>query len=110
MVAHTNNVIEDHWWFVDSGAYSHITNELENLTLQQQPFQCHELVVVGSGGSLEIENTSLAIFHSSKSQFHLRNILHCPKATTNLLSIQKLCQDNHCYFKLTPSHFFVKHN
>jgi hypothetical protein len=64
-------------------------------------------VAVGNGGGLTIENTGSALLHSSHSNFHLKNILHCPQAATNLLSIQKFCQDNACYFLLTSSHFFV---
>jgi len=108
MVAHINNSLEDQQWFADSGANSHITNELENLTLQQQPFQGQETVAVGNGGGLAIENTGSAILHSPHSNFHLNNILHCPQAATEMLSIQKFCQDNACYFLLTSTHFFVK--
>ena len=38
----------------------------------------------------------------------MSNILHCPQASANLLSIQKFCKDNFCYFILTSSHYFVK--
>jgi hypothetical protein len=39
--------------------------------------------------------------------FKLNNIMHCPKASANLLSIQKLCIDNCCYFILTSSHYYL---
>jgi hypothetical protein len=35
MVAHTNTTIDKQQWFSDSVANAHITNELENLTIQQ---------------------------------------------------------------------------
>jgi len=108
MVAHLNNTHDDQQWFADSGANSHITNELENLSLQQQPFPGNETVAVSNGGGLAIENTGSAILHSPHSDFHLKNILHCPHAAAKLLSIQKFCQDNDCYFVLTSTHFFVK--
>jgi hypothetical protein len=108
MVAQTNSTCEEQSWFADSGANAHITSELENLTIQPQPFQGPELVAVGNGAGLNIEHTGSTIIHSSNIPFHLKNILHCPTATTNLLSIQKFCQDNNCYFILTSSHFFVK--
>jgi hypothetical protein len=111
MVAHTNTTIDEQEWLADSGANTHVTNELNNLTLQQ-PFQGRDSVVVGNGAGLAIENTGSSIFQPSqpcfKSDFHFNDILHCPKASTNLLSIQKFCHDNHCYFKLTSTHFFVK--
>jgi hypothetical protein len=108
MVAQTNSTREEQSWFADSGANAHITSELENLTIQPQPFQGPESVAVGNGTGLNIEHTGSTIIHSSNIPFHLKNILHCPTATTNLLSIQKFCQDNNCYFILTSSHFFVK--
>lgn len=33
---------------------------------------------------------------------------HCPNVLTNLVSINKLCKDNHYYFILTANSFFVK--
>jgi hypothetical protein len=105
MAAQTNTELDDLQWFADSGANSHITNELENLSLQQQPFKGSEAVAVGDGGGLEIENTGSAILTSSNSHFHFKHILHYP---TNLLPIQKFYKDNDCYFILTDSHFFVK--
>jgi hypothetical protein len=107
MMAQTNSEIEDQQWFADSGANAHITNELEHLSIQQ-PFQGKESVAVGNGAGLEITHTGSKILNSYNYQFHLKNILHCPQAATNLLSIQKFCQDNSCYFILTASHYFVK--
>jgi hypothetical protein len=69
-------------------------------------------MAVGNGARLAIENTSSSSLIPSNSKFQtnflLKDILHCPKASANLLSIQKFCHDNHCYFKLTSTHFFVK--
>ena len=66
MVAHTNAAFEDQKWFVDSGANAHITNELENLTIQQ-PFQGTDTVEVGNGAGLAIEKFN----HSSLFFFKL---------------------------------------
>jgi transposase InsO family protein len=108
MVAQRNAAVEDQQWLADSGANTHITNELENLTLQQ-PFQSDETVAVGNGAGLAIENSGSSILLSSNSKFHLKDVLYCPpQATVNLLSIQKFCHDNDCYFKLTSTHFYVK--
>jgi hypothetical protein len=107
MVAHINSEIEDQQWLADSGANAHITNELEHLSVQQ-PFKGNDSVAVGNGAGLQIENTGSTILNSENYHFHLKNILHCPQAATKLLSIQKFCQDNSCYFILTASHYFVK--
>jgi hypothetical protein len=80
---------------------------LENLQIQQ-PFQQKEEVAVGNGTGIQIENTGSTLLHSPHSSFKMSNILHCPQASANLLSIQKFCKDNFCYFILTSSHYFVK--
>jgi hypothetical protein len=107
MVVHLNSEIEDQQWLADSGANAHITNELEHLSIQQ-PFKGNDSVTVGNGAGLQIENTGSTILNSENYKFHLNNVLHCPHAATKLLSIQKFCQDNSCYFILTTSHYFVK--
>jgi hypothetical protein len=107
MVAHSNSAYEEQQWLANSGANAHITNQLENLQIKQ-PFQQAEDVAVGNGTSLTIENTGSTLLHSPDSTFRLKNILHCPQAFANLLSIQKFCTDNSCYFILTTSHYFVK--
>jgi hypothetical protein len=106
MVAHTNSTYEEQW-LADSGANAHITNQLDNLQIQQ-PFQQTEEVAVGNGTGLQIENIGSALLQTSHSSFKLNNILHCPKASANLLSIQKFCHDNCCYFILTSSHYYIK--
>ena len=105
MVAHTNIAYDDQQWYADSGANAHITNDLENLNFKQ-PFQNDDTVAVGNGASLGIENIGSTVLTSSLSKFHLKNVLHCPNASTNLFSIQKFCNDNDRYFKLTSTHFF----
>jgi hypothetical protein len=107
MAAQTNATLDEQEWLADSGANAHITNELSNLTIQQ-PFENNEIVAVGNGSALTIDNFGSALIHSSNSDFKLHNVLHCPNASTNLLSIQRFCVDNDCFFVLTDSHFFVK--
>jgi hypothetical protein len=66
-----------------------------NLTHQNS---CHEFdtVTVGNGSGLQILHTGSATFNLGKSNFHLNNILHCPQAATNLISINRFCLDNNC--------------
>lgn len=97
----------DDQWYADSEANVHITNELENLSIQQ-PFHQENTVAVGNGAGLDIENMGLTTLSSFHSKFHLHNVLHCSSALANLLSIQKFCVDNFCYFILTSTHLFIK--
>jgi hypothetical protein len=99
MVAQTNTNYEEQEWYADSVANAHITNTLDNLTIQQ-PFQKNDAVAVGNGTGLAIENSGSSILQSSSSSFHLKNILHYPQASANLLFIQKFCVDNLCYLHI----------
>lgn len=107
LVADTNN--EELSWYADSVANTQITNELGKLNIQQ-PFQGSETVIVGDRVGLNIQNFGLSIVSSSKSQFLLKDILHCPKALINLISIKKFSSDNDCYFVLTSTFYLVKDN
>jgi hypothetical protein len=106
MAVQTNAISEDPKWFADSGANAHITNNLNNLTIQQ-PIEGTNIVEVGNGSGLKIYNASLALTHTHKFVFHLNKLFHCPNAS-NLIFIQHFCVDNHCYFVLIASHLFVK--
>jgi hypothetical protein len=83
------------------------------LTLQES-FKGDEEVDVGNGTSLSISHIGSSFLYDSKSPFkhpfQFKNILHCPSAAANLLSIHKFCVDNNCWFILTNSHFIVKDN
>jgi hypothetical protein len=57
---------------------------------------------------LQIQNTGSSTFQTPFSNIVLKNILHCPKVSANLLSINHFCIDNHCYFILTGSSYFIK--
>jgi hypothetical protein len=109
MVAQNNAEFESQDWLADSGANAHITADAENITHPQQ-FEGNDVVGVGNGAGLVIKNTGSSFLHSNNSKFLLRNVLHCPKATANLLSINKFCLDNDCLFELTGYDFTVKDN
>lgn len=100
MVAHSNPAPINDPWYADSGANQHITSNLENLSLQQ-PYTGSDNVAVGNGSGLRIHNTGSLQLHTPNSTLHLHNVLHCPKAFVNLLSINKFCRDNSCFFILT---------
>jgi hypothetical protein len=108
MVTQTNATLDDQW-FADSDTNAHITNEIENLSIQQ-PFQSDDMVAVGNGAGLTIANTDSSTLHSplSLNSFQLKNVIHFPSATANLLSIQGFCHDNSCYFILTSNYFFCE--
>jgi hypothetical protein len=68
MVARTHHEAAAHHhedpWYADSGANNHITNDLDNLTLQES-FKGDEEVAVGNGTGLS--NIGSSILYDSKS-------------------------------------------
>ena len=110
MVAQTNAQFsnEEQPWYADSGANQHITADLENLNIIQEPYQGETNVAVGNGSTLQIANMGSTSLTANNSTFKLKHVLHCPNVPINLLSIQKFCANNHCLFELTVSSFLVK--
>ena len=109
-VAANTSVLPDYEpWYAYSGANQHITYELDNLTLQQS-YNGNETVSVANGACLLIANTGSSFFNTLSSSLCLKNILHCPNASSNLLSIKRFCVDNDCHFILTVFEFWVKDN
>jgi hypothetical protein len=111
MMAHTNAEVETRDWLADSGANAHITADATAIS-NPQPFDGTETVGVGNGAGLNIQGIGSSLVHSNlatlPSKFLLKDILYCPSASANLLSINKFCIDNHCLFELIGSCFTVK--
>ena len=107
MVANTSSTRDDTTWYTDSGANTHITSDLANLAIHNE-YHGKERVAVGNGAGLDISNTGSNEFQLDSSSFKLKNILHCPSVSANLLSVHQFAVDNHCYFVFYPDCFFVK--
>lgn len=73
-------------WYFDSGATTHVTNDLNNLS-QSQPCSTGDGVVVGNGSSLPITYTGNGLLSTPHSKFHLNHVLHTPSITHYLLSV-----------------------
>jgi hypothetical protein len=80
-------------WFVDSGATSHITpdlNSLSSYSLYEGPLSLQ----VGNGQSLPISHIGTAVIFTSTRPLLLTNVLCVPNIAKPLLSISQLLQDN----------------
>ena len=93
-------------WYPDTGATHHITSDLNNLNLHSESYDGPDQIQVGNGTHLAIKNIGASKL--SPSNFILRNILHVPQITKNLLSVQKFTHDNNVFLEFHPSYFFVK--
>lgn len=90
--------------FIDSGASSHITPDLNALS-SHAPYQGSEEVKVGNGAGLCISN--LGATQNSRA-LNLSNVLHVPSMTKNLDSISRLTKDNNVIAGLNSYSFFIQ--
>jgi histone deacetylase 1/2 len=94
-------------WYSDTGATDHITDELEKLTMKEK-YNGREKIHAANGTGMDISHVGHAFVNSPSKQLHLRNVLHVPSATKNLVSIHRLTLDNNVYVEFHPWYFYVK--
>lgn len=83
-------------WMTDTGANSHVTADL-GLLQQTMPYHGPERVGgVGHDTGLPINHIGSSVLSSNTTKFKLNDVLHCSKASTNLLSVNKFSIDNEC--------------
>ncbi|KAI9196831.1 hypothetical protein LWI28_027392 [Acer negundo] len=93
-----------------SGATNHITSDLSNLSLRSN-YRGNEKLVVSNGQQLSIlhiGDTFVQSHTSPHTKLHLKNILHVPQITKNLLSISKFSIDNKAFAEFYGDHCVVK--
>jgi hypothetical protein len=71
-------------------------------------YRGRDKVNTASGQGMDIRHIGHSIIHNSAQDFHLRNILHVPNASKNLLSIHRFTLDNRVFFEFHPHFFFIK--
>jgi hypothetical protein len=105
MVAHLNEDFGAQKWLADSGANAHITAEAANIQ-DPQLFEGVDMVGVGNGAGLNIKHFGSFVVQSTLPncpQLLLKDILLCPNASANLLSMNKFYIDNN-YFNRFQFH------
>ena len=85
----------------------HITSELMKLT-DHDKYAVNELVRTASGVGMEISHIGHSIFCPPTHEIHRNNLLHVPKASKNLISINCLARDNNAFLEFYPGHFVIK--
>jgi histone deacetylase 1/2 len=97
----------DPTWYMDTGATDHITSDLDRLAIREV-YNGNERVHVGNGAGLHISHVGHGTLNTTAKPLSLRNILHVPHITKNLLSAHKLAKDNNVFLEIHPYHFVVK--
>ncbi|PKU83090.1 Retrovirus-related Pol polyprotein from transposon TNT 1-94 [Dendrobium catenatum] len=94
-------------WFLDSGASSHLTNSLDNLSVND-PYNGSDSVTLGDGRSMSIAHSGSGLLNTTHRKLNLAKILHIPELKYNLLSISKLTRDNNICIVFEPNGFVFK--
>jgi histone deacetylase 1/2 len=94
-------------WYQDTGATHHITGELNNLTMRDA-YKGHDKVDTANGQGMGISHIGHSIIRSPSKKFELRNVLHVPNASKNLLSVHRFTYDNHVFIEFHPFFFLIK--
>lgn len=61
-----------------------------------------------SGSGMEIKHVGYSSVPTNSRKLHLKNILHVPHATKNLVSMHKLARDNFAFLEFHPDYFLIK--
>jgi histone deacetylase 1/2 len=94
-------------WYIDSGATDHITGDLEKLSVRER-YNGHEQVHTASGAGMNISHIGQSNYHIPLRNFCLKNVLHIPKASKNLISAHKLTCDNGVFVEIHPYFSLIK--
>ena len=94
-------------WLIDSGATSHITNDISNIQ-SPTPYHGEDKVYIGDGKGLSIDHIGTSILHTPAHSFKLHNVLHVPQMKHSLLSAYQFIKDNDCSLTLDINGSSVK--
>ncbi|KAJ3701119.1 hypothetical protein LUZ61_004824 [Rhynchospora tenuis] len=94
-------------WYIDSGATSHITSDINNLS-SYHPYEGPEAVHIANGTGLKITHKGLAYIQTGTKTLKLINVLLVPDITKNLLSVSQLLADNNVKIEFSSDSCFVK--
>jgi histone deacetylase 1/2 len=103
----TSSYPVDTSWYADTGATDHLTNNLDQLHMKEQ-YHGKDHVHTANGAGMRITHIGQTILPTSSHPLHLKNVLHVPSVTRNLLSVKKCTRDNNVFFEFHPFDFFVK--
>jgi histone deacetylase 1/2 len=87
-------------WYPDSGALHHLTYDPYNL-VHSSPYHGHDQVMIGNGQCVSIHSLGHSSFYSQHDpsvKLELKDSLHVPNISKNLLSVSKFAQDNNIIF------------
>ncbi|XP_071739699.1 uncharacterized protein [Rutidosis leptorrhynchoides] len=94
-------------WTMDTGAPTHLTSRINNLSTIFN--HCiYPYVVVGDGNSIPVVNTGHSILPNPNRPLHLSNVLVTPNIVKNLISVHRFTRDNKVSISFEEFGFSVK--
>jgi gag-polypeptide of LTR copia-type/GAG-pre-integrase domain len=107
MAEPTSNPDHTTSYYIDSGASTHVTNDL-NAMNNAYSYSGPEVVHIGNGKGLQIAHKGSALLPTPFQTLKLQNVLHVPEMTKNLLSVSQLTSDNNVSVEFFSDSCFVK--
>ena len=104
----TPSAPQDPNWYTDSGATHHLTADLGNLNLRADDYNGPDQIRVGNGTGLSVKHVGSTQLSHPTSPFILRDVLHVPHITKNLISVHKFTKDTNTSLDFHPYYFLVK--
>ena len=89
-----------HAWIVDSGAFDHMTSE-STLFSSYSPCAGNQKIKIADGSFSAIAGKGSVVLSPVLT---LKNVLHVPNLSCNLMSVSKLTQDTNCQIIFFKSH------
>ncbi|KAM1553006.1 hypothetical protein PS1_005782 [Malus domestica] len=83
------------FWLLDSKATNHMTSDVSNLHMATS-YPSTDTVTSASGEGLLIKHIGPSFLPTKSHNFKLPSVLHVPKLSQHLLSMNQLCKDNKC--------------
>ena len=104
------STVDDPLWYPDSGATHHITNNSSAYT-NKNSYDDTDTVNMGNGTGLKISAIGFAHlrYSTSNNTLVLKDLLHVPEITKNLINISKFCRDNNIFFEFHSNTCYVVH-
>ncbi|KAI0499987.1 hypothetical protein KFK09_018195 [Dendrobium nobile] len=96
-------------WIVDSGASNHLTPDLNNLQYPAK-YNDQDSVSIANGSQILVAHSGQGLLPlpDTPRKLYLRNILHVPSLSHNLLSVSKLTNDNLVSVSFDSNGFKIK--
>lgn len=96
-------------WYPDSGATNHLTPNLDNL-VNKSNYEGNDQIQMGNGTGLGIHHIGSSTFQSKFDPkiLSIRQLLHVPSITKNLLSVSQFAKDNAVFFEFFPNSCYVR--